>query len=473
LSLDERLNDAETEPDPPPEDWPRDVHGGLRRDFVEAVEAAIEREDAAALAELTGDLHEADLGDLVATLDPEQRPVLVRLLGDDFDFSSLVEMDETVRVQLIEDLPPETVAEGVRDLDSDDAVYILEGLDEADQEAILGQIPIAERLQIERSLDYPEDSAGRLMQTDFIAVPPFWTVGQTIDYCRETEDLPDDFYEIYVVDPAFRLTGAVPLDRLLRSKRPVKIAELLTEDVRTVSASEDREEVAHMFERYNLITLAVVDGGDRLVGVITADDVVDVVKEEAEEDMRALGGVGDEEISDPVWYTARNRFLWLFVNLLTAFLAAAVIGAFEATIEKIVALAALGPIVASQGGNAATQTMTVAVRAIATHEVGRFNLGRFVTREVLVAALNGLAFALLVGLAVWAWFQDVRLGLVIAGAMVANLLAGGIAGVAVPLAVEKAGGDPAVVSGVFVTTVTDCVGFFAVLGLATWWFGLG
>jgi magnesium transporter len=324
-----------------------------------------------------------------------------------------------------------------------------------------------------RILALPEGSAGRRMQSDFIAVPPFWTVGQTIDYCRETEDLPDDFYEIYVVDPAFRLTGAVPLDRLLRSKRPVKIAELLTEDVRTVAASEDREEVAHMFERYNLITLAVVDGGDRLVGVITADDVVDVVKEEAEEDMRALGGVGDEEISDPVWYTARNRFLWLFVNLLTAFLAAAVIGAFEAPIEKIAALAARGPIVASQGGNAATQTMTVAVRAIATHEVGRFNLGRFVTREVLVAGLNGIAFAVLVGLAVWAWFQDTRLGLVIAGAMVANLLAGGIAGVAVPLAVEKAGGDPAVVSGVFVTTVTDCVGFFAVLGLATWWFGLG
>ncbi|MEJ1158748.1 magnesium transporter [Prosthecomicrobium sp. N25] len=452
---------------------PRDEDGNLRHDFVEAVRAAIEAEDVTRLKALAGDLYEADLGDLVEALEPDLRPELVRLLGADFDFSALLEMDEGVRVRLIEDLPPETVAEGVRELESDDAVYILEDLDAEEQEAILDQIPMAERLQLERSLDYPEESAGRLMQTDFIAVPPFWTVGQTIDYCRETDDLPDDFYEIYVVDPTFKLVGSVPLDRLLRAKRPVKIAELATEELLTVEATEDREEVARLFELYNLIALPVVDGSGRLVGVVTVDDVVDVVREEAEEDLRALAGVGDEEISDTVVDIARGRFWWLLVNLGTAFLAASVIGLFEGTIAQIVTLAALAPIVASQGGNAATQTMTVSVRAIATREVGRLNLVRFVMREVLVAVLNGLAFALIVGVAVFAWFQNPGLGLVIAGAMVANLIAGGLAGVLVPIVVDKLDGDPAVVSGVFVTTVTDCVGFFAFLGLATWWFGLG
>lgn len=472
MSLDERLIAEPGATPPPPLPDPRDGDGNMRADFLEAVRAAIDGGDKERLKHLAGDLYEADLGDLIEALDEEQRPELVRLLGDDFDFTSLVEMDERVRVQLIEDLPPATVAEGVRELDSDDAVYILEDLGEAEQEAILDQIPAAERLQIERSLDYPEESAGRLMQTDFIGVPPFWTVGQTIDYCRETADLPDDFYEIYVVDATFRLVGAVPLDKLLRNKRPVKIADLATEELMTVRATEDREDVARIFERYHLIALPVVDEADRLVGVVTVDDVVDVVKEEAEEDLRALAGVGDEEISDTVWTTARSRFWWLLVNLGTAFLAAAVIGLFEATIEKIVALAALAPIVASQGGNAATQTMTVAVRAIATREVGRLNIARFVTREVLVAVLNGLAFALIVGAVVFLWFRDVGLGVVIAGAMVANLLAGGLAGVLVPVAVHKVDGDPAVVSGVFVTTVTDCVGFFAFLALATWWFGL-
>lgn len=452
---------------------PRDDDGNLRPDFVAAVGSAIEAADVARLKTLAGDLYEADLGDLVEALEPDQRPELVRLLGADFDFSALIEMDEGVRVRLIEDLPPETVAEGVRELDSDDAVYILEDLDEAEQEAILDQIPMAERLQLERSLDYPEESAGRLMQTDFIAVPPFWTVGQTIDYCRETADLPDDFYEIYVVDPTFKLVGAVPLDKLLRTKRPVKIAELATEDLITIEVGADREEVARRFELYNLIALPVVDDSKRLVGIVTVDDIVDVVREETEEDLRALAGVGDEEISDTVIDIARGRFWWLLVNVGTAFITASVIGLFEATIAQIVTLAALAPIVASQGGNAATQTMTVSVRAIATREVGRINVFRFVAREVMVAVLNGLAFALIVGLAVFAWFQNAGLGLVIGGAMVTNLLAGGLAGVLVPLTVDKFKGDPAVISGVFVTTVTDCVGFFSFLGLATWWFGLG
>ncbi len=450
----------------------RDADGRLSHAFIVAVAEAIEAEDRERLGELAGDLHEADLGDLIGALDVDERPRLVALLGDDFDFSALVELDETVRVQLIEDLPADTVAEGVRDLDSDDAVYILEDLDEARQDAILDTLPADERETLERSLDYPEESAGRLMQTEFIAVPPDWTVGHVIDWCRETEDLPDDFYEIHVVGEHRRLLGTVALDRILRNKRTQLVGDILEEDPQTAHATDDREDVARLFAHYNLISLPVVDDSGRLIGVITADDVVDVVEEEAEEDLRALAGVGDEEISDTVWYTTRNRFMWLLVNLFTAYLAAAVIGLFEDTIARIVALAALAPIVAGQGGNAATQTMTVAVRAIATREVGRFNIARFVNREVMVSFLNGFAFAVIVGLSVWAWYGERQLGLVIGGAMVTNLIAGGLAGVAIPLAVEKVGGDPAVISGVFVTTVTDCVGFFAVLGLATWWYGI-
>lgn len=450
----------------------RDEDGDLTREFREAVADAIAAEDVGRLHDLAADLHESDLAELIGALDTGERPELVRLMGDDFDFSALVELDETVRLQLIEDLPHDTVVEGVRDLDSDDAVYILEDLDADDRDAILGKIPVAERVGLVRSLDYPEDSAGRLMQTEFIAVPPTWTVGQVIDYCRENEDLPDDFYEIHVVDPTFRLLGTVALDKVLRTKRLTPIGDIVDEDRITARVDDDREDVARQFARYNLISLPIVDANDRLAGVVTADDVVDVVSEEAEEDMRALAGVGDEEISDTVWYTTRNRFLWLFVNLLTAFLAASVIGLFEDTIAKIVALAALAPVVAGQGGNAATQTMTVAVRALATREVGSLNLARFVNREIMVSFLNGIAFAVIVGLCVFGWYREWQLGLVIGGAMVTNLIAGGLAGVAIPLVVEKVGGDPAVISGVFVTTVTDCVGFFAVLGFATWWYGI-
>ncbi len=447
-----------------------DEDGDLTRAFRTAVAAAIEAQDADRLHDLAADLHESDLAALIGALSADQRPELVRLMGEDFDFSALVDLDETVRVQLIEDLPQDTVVEGVRDLDSDDAVHILEDLDDEDREAILDRIPVAERVGLVRSLDYPEESAGRLMQTEFIAVPPTWTVGQVIDYCRETEDLPEDFYEVHVVDGGFRLVGTVALDRLLRSKRMVAMGDLVDEDRITAHVDEDREDVARRFTHYNLISLPVLDENERLVGVVTADDVVDVVEEEAEEDMRALAGVGDEEISDSVATTTKNRFAWLFVNLLTAFLAASVIGLFEDTIAKIVALAAMGPVVAGQGCVAATQTMTVAVRALATREVGSLNITRFVNREVMVAFLNGLAFAVIVGASVWGWYRDVQLGLVVGGAMVTNLIAAGLAGVGIPLVIDKIGGDPAVISGVFVTTVTDCVGFFAVLGFATWWY---
>jgi magnesium transporter len=451
----------------------RGEDGMLREDYVERVARAIEAADAAALRELVGELHEADLGDLIEALDPELRPRLVELLGHDFDFTALTEVDDTVREEILEELPAETVAEGVRDLDTDDAVAILEDLPKDEQTEILDQLPATERVALARGLDYPENSAGRRMQDEFIAVGPNWTVGQTIDYMRETPNLPDRFWELYVVDADRRLNGIVALDRLLRTKRPVPIAELIDEELHPVQVADDQEEVARLFERYDLVSAPVVDENQRLVGVITFDDIVDVIEEEAEEDIKALGGVGrEEELSDSVWTTARSRFTWLFANLLTALLASWVISQFEGSIQKMVALAVLMPIVASMGGNAGTQTMTVAVRALATRELSSANAWRVIRRELMVGVLNGLAFALIMAVIAAAWFHVTDLGIVIALAMVTVLAAAALGGILIPLVLIRLGVDPAVSSGPFVTTVTDVVGFFSFLGIATLWFGL-
>jgi magnesium transporter len=311
------------------------------------------------------------------------------------------------------------------------------------------------------------------MQTEFIAVPPDWTVGQAIDYMRDTADLPDRFYEIYAVDGAQHWQGAVALDALLRARRSVPLTDLIDEDRRRVSVMDDQEEVARLFGKYNLVAVPVVDTANRLVGVITVDDVVDVIEEEADEDLKALGGVtSDEQLSDNVWTIAKGRFNWLLVNLATAFLASSVLGLFEGQLEKMVALAVLAPIVASQGGNAATQTMTVAVRALATRELGPNNAFRVVMREGLVGLVNGLAFAIITGIAAVAWFRIPGLGVVIGLAIMCNLVAGALGGILIPMVLERVRADPAVASGTFVTTVTDVVGFFSFLGIATLWFGL-
>ncbi len=451
----------------------RDENGAIRGAYVERVAQAIDNADLPVLRELVCDLHQADAGALLQALDPEQRPRLIELMGADFDFTALVEVDDAVREEILEELPPETVAEGVRELDSDDAVYILEDLPREEQVEILEQLPPPERVALARSLHYPEQSAGRRMQTEFIAVAPTWTVGHAIDYLRESAELPERFYELYVIDESNHLLGAVSLDRLLRTKRPVPIAELMDPERRRVRATDDQEEVARLFERYNLVAAPVVDSGDRLVGVITIDDVVDVIEEEADEDLKALGGVAsDEELSDSVWTIARGRFNWLLVNLATAFLASSVLGRFEGELEKMVALAVLAPFVASLGGNAATQTMTVAVRALATRDLGQANARRVVLREILVGLVNGVAFAVITGVAAVAWFRIPDLGLVIGLAMICNLLAGALGGILIPLILQRFRSDPAVSSGVFVTTVTDVVGFFSFLGIATLWFGL-
>jgi len=451
----------------------RDDEGHIREDFVAGITRAIQGENVAFLRDVVGELHEADLGDLVEALEADDRVKLVELTGSDFDFSALNEVDETVREEILDELEPEEVAEGVRELESDDAVEILESLDEEDREEVLEKLPQSEREELERSLEYPENSAGRRMQTEFIAVPPDWTVGHAIDYMRETTDLPERFYEIYAVDADKRWQGAVALDVLLRSRRMVPLKELVDEDRRRVSVLDDQEEVARLFGKYNLVAAPVVDTDNRLVGVITVDDVVDVIEEEADEDLKALGGVtSDEELSDSVWTIARGRFNWLLVNLATAFLASSVLGLFEGQLEKMVALAVLAPIVASQGGNAATQTMTVAVRALATRELGANNAWRVVMREAMVGLVNGLAFAIITGVAAVAWFKIPGLGIVIGLAIMCNLFAGALGGILIPILLEKAKADPAVASGTFVTTVTDVVGFFSFLGIATLWFGL-
>ena len=376
----------------------RDEEGAIRAEYVAQVTEAIQGRDAGLLRALVGELHESDVGDLIEALDADLRPQLIELMGSDFDFTALTEVDDTVREEILEELPTETVAEGVRELDSDDAVYILEDLPKDEQAEILEQLPPPERVALARRLDYPEASAGRRMQTEFIAVPPAWTVGQTIDYMRETEDLPERFFEIYVTDADGKFLGAVPLDRLMRSKRPVAMSSLMEPERHVVRATDDQEEVARQFERYNLVAAPVVDESGRMVGVITFDDIVDVIEEEAEEDIKALGGVkGEEELSDSVLTIAKSRFNWLLVNLATAFLASSVLGLFEGELQKMVALAVLAPIVASQGGNAATQTMTVAVRALATRDLSDANAWRVILRELMVGVLNGVAFAVVTG----------------------------------------------------------------------------
>jgi magnesium transporter len=438
-------------------------------ELAQGVAEALTERDRERIGALVAGLQAPDLADLIALLEPGQRVEFVDSLGPAFDPEALSELDETVRDQLLRDLPRATVAKAVADLETDDAAYLLENLDEHDRQQILAQIPIIDRAAVERNLEYPEDTAGRLMQTDFVAVPPFWSVGQVIDHMREAEDLPDTFSDIYVIDPTYHVIGSVDLSRLLRTKRDVPVNGIMDAGRQVVLATADQEEVARQFERYDLKSAPVVDANKRLVGVVTVDDVVEVIEEEAEEDLRRLAGVGDESVMDTVLDTVRNRFAWLLINLATALLASSVIKLFDATIAQMVALAVLMPVVASMGGNAATQTMTVTVRALATRDLGPANTLRVILREASVGMINGVAFAIIIGLVVLLWFGIGTLGLVIATATICNFLAAALAGILIPLTLSRFGYDPAVASGVFVTTVTDVVGFFAFLGLASLW----
>jgi len=437
--------------------------------LVPQVIELLDHDESGRLATLMEGLSTPDLADLIELLDADRRVKLIETLGPRFDFEVFSEIDEAVRDQLSEALPNELLARAVQELDTDDAAYLLENLEEADKQEILAQLPTGERAALERNLEYPEETAGRIMQADFVAVAPFWTVGQVIDYMRDSEDLPETFSEIFVVDTSFRVLGAVELSRLLRTRRDVRVETIMNPERHLVLATEDQEEVARQFRRHDLMSAPVVDENQRLVGVVTVDDVVDVIQDEAEEDIKALAGVGDETLADTVYWTARSRVPWLIVNLGTAILASFVIQLFDATIEQMVALAVLMPIVASMGGNAGTQTMTVTVRALATNKLGRVNAPRVITREFLVGIINGLILSVIMASVVFAWFGSTMLGGVIAAAMVINMIAAALAGILIPLVMDWLDLDPAPASGVFVTTVTDVVGFFAFLGLAALW----
>jgi magnesium transporter len=450
-----------------PETEPTENQEATNRRRLDALTLALREGHADAVRVLTHDLLAPDLADIIELLEPDERVRLIELLGTDFDPEVMSELDETVRDQLAEALPNELLARVITELDTDDAAYVLESLDKEDQEDVLAQMPSSDRLALERNLEYPEETAGRLMQTDFVAVPPFWTVGRVIDHMREAEDLPETFTDIFVVDPSYRVLGTIDLSRLLRTKREVLVQTLMETDQRTVSATVDQEELARQFERYDLKSAPVVDANQRLVGVVTVDDIVEVIEEETDEDLRRLAGVGDESIGDSVVSTVRSRFLWLAINLCTAVMAATVIKQFDASIEQMVALAVLMPIVASMGGNAGTQTMTVTVRALATKDLGPANRTRIILREAAVGIVNGLAFAAILGPLVFFWFGLGQLGAVIAAAIMINLFTAAVAGILVPLALDHLDFDPAVSSATFVTTITDVTGFFAFLGLAT------
>ncbi|MEQ8898116.1 MAG: magnesium transporter [Roseovarius sp.] len=433
---------------------------------VARVMYAVDTEDREQLLAELEPFHPADIADLLEQINAFDRRRLIELYGRDFDGDILSELDESIREEVLYTLHPEVLAEAVRDLDSDDVVDLVEDLEEDQQTAILDVLEDSDRVAVEHSLTYPEYSAGRLMQREVVMAPEHWNVGEAIDYLRDQDDLPDQFYHIILVDPRLKPVGNVTLGKLMASRREVLLTSLVEETFHVIPVTQDEEDVAYAFNQYHLISAPVVDENERLVGVITIDDAMIVLDEEHEEDIMRLAGVGEGSIADRVIDTTKQRFPWLAVNLVTAILASLVIAQFEEAIATIVALAVLMPIVASMGGNAGTQSLTVAVRAIATKDLTGRNVWRVIRREVLVGLINGLIFAVLMGVIGVLWFGGPELGYVIAAAMVINLVVAGLAGTVIPVILDRIGVDPALASGAFVTTVTDVVGFFAFLGLA-------
>jgi magnesium transporter len=463
--------DARPAPKPAPRPAPK-VDGedecayGVDPEFVERIADWLHAGRRDDVRRELDDLHAADIADLLEQVGAEDRESLVEVLRPGFDAEVLSHLNPDLRETVLDQFEPKELAAAVAELDTDDAVDLIEDLDDDARREIIANLPAEARALVQENLTYPEDTAGRLMQRDLVSVPQFWTVGKTLDFLRASGgDLPESFTDIFIVDPLHRVQGTVGLSRIVRETRATRVADLIGGELRTIPASMDQEEVAGLFRQYALVSAPVVDASGRLIGVITIDDVVRVIDEEAQEDILKLGGVGDASIFRTVLDTAQARIIWLTVNLATAFLASGVISLFEATIAHLVALAVLMPIVASMGGNAGTQTLTVVVRALATRELSAANSMRVMGKELLVAMINGVVFAVVVGIIATLWFSPL-IGGVIAAAMVVNLFVAGLFGVLIPLGLERLGIDPAVASTVFLTTVTDVVGFFAFLGLA-------
>lgn len=438
----------------------------LSDDKIREVVAAVRAQDADTVHALLDDLNIPDTADLIAMVGEDERKELLSMYSHAFNPLVFTEMDYELRRISLSAMPAANVAGIISALESDDALDLLINLDPAFQQEVIHKLSAKMRMALEEGLSFPEESAGRLMQREVVAVPQFWTVGKTIDYLRAAAmDLPEDFFDIFVIDPGYHILGQIPLGRLVRSNRSVKIETLMQREFHAVPAEMDQEEVSYLFKRGNITSAPVTDSENRLIGVITIDDIVDVIDEEAQEDFLKMAGVENDDLYRATLSTTGTRFRWLFVNLLTAILASVVISWFGATMEQIIALAILMPIVASMGGNAGTQTLTIAVRALATRQLSGANIGRIIWKETLVGALNGMAFAVIAGVITAIWFASPMLGVVIAGAMVINLFAAGVFGACIPILLHRMGSDPAISSTVFLTTITDVVGFFAFLGL--------
>lgn len=441
---------------------------GLSDRFINDVVEALNADNRDRVLDELRDLSVADTAELITKISDDDRRLLLKNFSEKMDPYVFSDLSSDMQRIVLAELPPRQVAAIISELDSDDALYMIQNLDEDLQHDIIHHLSAKTRLTLEEGLSFPEDSAGRLMQREFVAVPQFWTVGKTIDFLRAAADeLPDEFLDLFVIDPGYHIVGKIPLNRLVRAKRSEKIESLKLKDTYPIPATMDQEEVAQWFRRENLMSAPVVDEENRLIGVITVDDIVDVIDEEAQEDLLKLGGIAENDLYRAVFSTSFSRSKWLFVNLGTAFLAATVVSMFGTTIEKVVALAALMPIVAGMGGNAGTQALAVAVRAIATRELSSTNALRTIFKEALVGLINGSIFAIFVGIIAAIWFQNPTLGYVIGLALVINLFCAGLFGAGIPLLLHRMGQDPAISSSIFLTTVTDVVGFFAFLGLAS------
>ena len=442
----------------------------FNKEFIKIIEEKIKLSDSQFINNSLKELHPSDSADIIENLSIENRSKLIELEGFNIEPEIFVELNESIQSEILLLLSINSIANLLKKLESDDAITILENIDQSKKDSVLNLLPPQDRFLLEEGLGYPEDSAARIMQRVFTAIPSNWSVGQTIDYLRESKNLPDEFLEIFIVDTDFKPIGTVPSSKVLRTPRDNKMNSIMREMQVLIPVNMDQEEVGHTFENYNLTSAGVVDKNNKLVGMITSDDILTIDKEEAEEDVLRLAGVGDEEITDGIFKKTKRRFNWLLLNLFTAFLATWVISIFGATIEQMVALAFLMPIVASMGGNAGMQTLAVTIRAIATQKLSTTNISKTVSKEFAIGILNGIIFAIISSVIVFLWFKDLNLSIIIAVSMILNMIVAGLFGILVPVTLKKFKVDPAISSSVFVTTITDVVGFLSFLGVGAYFF---
>ena len=446
------------------------VNFEFNKEFIKVVTDKISNNDADFISNSFREMHPSDAADIIEHLNESDRENLIKLNNFRIDPQVFVELNESIQTEIIKYLSTDSIVYILKNLESDDSIKIIENLNDENKNEILSSLPPKDRFVLLESLSYPEDSAARIMQREFTAIPSNWSVGQTIDYLRENKDLPEEFLEIFVVDNEFKPIGTVPSSKVLRTSRDAKMNSIMNESQLSIPVDMDREEVGHLFENYNLNSACVVDKNNKLVGMITSDDVLTVLKEEAEEDALRLAGVGNEEITDGIFKKTKRRFNWLLLNLITAIMASIVIGFFQEDIEKVVALAVLMPIVASMGGNAGMQTLAVTIRTIATNELTKNNFTQNILKEFSIGILNGFIFALISAIVVQFWFQDYILSIIISISMILNMIVAGLFGILVPITLKKFNIDPAIASSVFVTTITDVIGFLSFLGIGAYFF---